>query len=196
MMTASVPSVTDHSKPDMFRAISFTTLLAGLLDILAAIIKFYLDTNFGAKLKLTPSGEPEPVSFITYLTNGGPDRIFKYIASGVFGKESSISENLLITWGIVFHFMIAFAFTVFLFMIYPKVNSFLKNKYLTALAFGIFTWCIMNLVVVPLSITDKLPSDPKKIIIDATILICMIGLPVALMAAGYYSKKSKQTGRQ
>jgi hypothetical protein len=191
MITATATPVTDQQKPDMFRTISLTALLAGTLDILAAIVKFYLDTGNAARLKLAPGDEAEPVSFFTYIANGGPNRIFKYIASGVFGKEPTISEELLVTWGIVFHFMIAFLFTAFLFVIYPRVIRFLKNKFITGFVFGIFVWAVMNLAVVPIFVTDRLPSPSEKMIVEALILIAMIGIPVALIAHGHYRSKKQ-----
>ncbi len=175
----------------MFRTISLTALLTGILDITAAIIKFYIDTNRGAVLKLTGDQEPGPVSFITFLTHGGPDRIFKFIARGVFGNDGATDGTLMIIWGIVFHFMIAFLFTAFLFLVYPAVVKWIKNKFLTGILYGLFIWAVMNLVVLPLS---RLPNpksfDMTQAVIGALILIFMIGIPVALIANRYYSKKS------
>ncbi len=87
-------------------------LLAGTLDGLSAII------------------------YATIRGNKNPEKIFSYIASGLFGKESGMGETAMILWGVLFHFIIAFIFTVFFFFIYPKVNQLLnlgKTSLLTPL---------------------------------------------------------------
>jgi hypothetical protein len=165
METTLISSATNQREQDMFRTISLTALLAGIFDISAAIVQTFIQTG------------------------KGPERMFKTIASGVFGKQAFDGGTLMIIWGLVFHFMIAFLFTAFLFLVYPKVAAWIKNKFVIGILYGVFVWAVMNLVVVPLSITHKLPSDSKKMIIAGLILICMIGIPVALMAHRYYSQK-------
>ena len=164
METTLVSSATYQQEQDLFRAISLTALLAGTLDITAAIVKFYIEHR------------------------QGPIPVFRYIASGVFGKETASTGTLMIIWGIVFHYINAFLFTAFLFLIYPKLIAWLKNKFLTGFIYGVFIWAIMNLVVLPLSRINKFPSDPEQAIIDAMILIGMTGLPVALIAHRHYSR--------
>ena len=160
-----VSSATHQQGQDLFRAISLTALLAGTLDITAAIVRFYIEHK----------QEPIP--------------LFRYIASGLFGKETASTGRLMIVWGIVIHYMIAFLFTAFLFLIYPKLIAWLKNKFLTGFLYGLFIWAVMNLVMVPFSKINEFPSDTKQSIIAALILIFMIGLPVALMADRHYSRK-------
>jgi hypothetical protein len=190
MDTTITSSTTHQQEQDMFRTISLTALLTGTLDITAAIIKFYIDTNRSAVLKLTSDQEAGPVSFITFLTHGGPDRIFKFIARGIFGNDVTTDGTLMIIWGIVFHFMIAFLFTAFLFLIYPKVVRWIKNKFLVGIFYGLFIWAIMNLVVLPLSrLPDPKSFDITQALIGALILICMIGIPIALIAHKYYSSR-------
>ena len=166
MMTTTLSSRSAQQEKNIFNTISWTALLVGTLDIAAAIIKFYIETGKG----------PEP--------------IFKFIASGVFGKEAFAGGTLMIVWGAVFHFMIAFVFTLVLFLIYPVIIKWLKNKFLTGIIYGLAIWAIMNRVVLPLSLTPQPKSfDIAQAGIAALILICMIGIPVALIASHYYRKK-------
>ena len=185
METVVLPSTTNHKEQDMFRTISLTALLVGTLDIIAANVQFYINTDRGSKLKLT--GTDDPVSLVTYVTHGGPDRIFKYISKAVF--DPTTHDKLLIIWGVVFHYMIAFLFTVFLFVIYPVMLRWLKNKLIVGLVYGFFIWAVMNLAVVPLSKIGKFPADVKQAIVAELILTFMIGLPIALIAHRYFSKK-------
>ena len=185
MEATLISATTDQQEQDMFRTISLTALLTGTLDITAANVQLYLNTNHGATLNLT--GTEEPISFFTYLTHGGPDRIFKYIAKAVL--DPNTSSKLLVTWGAVFHYMIAFLFTAFLFLMYPKAIKWLKNKFLVVFIYGLFIWSVMNLAVVPLSKINKFPSVLKNAIIAELILTFMIALPVVLIAARYYSRR-------
>jgi hypothetical protein len=166
METTLSSHTTTQQEQDMFRTISLTALLTGTLDITSAIIKFYIEHH------------------------RGPVPIFRYIASGVFGKETASYGTLMIIWGAVFHFMIAFLFTAFLFLIYPKIAELIKNKFIIGVLFGLFIWTVMNLVVVPLSKASQAPFDIKQAVIAALILIFMIGLPVALIAHQYYLRRN------
>jgi hypothetical protein len=167
METTLVSSAHHQQEQDMFRAISLAALLTGTLDITAAIIKFFIEHQ------------------------QGPFPVFRYIASGVFGKETASTGTLMIIWGLVFHYINAFLFTAFLFLIYPKLIAWLKNKFLTGLIYGIFIWAIMNFVVVPLSRINKFPSGAKEAILDAMILVFMIGFPVTLLAHRHYSRSHR-----
>lgn len=164
-MTNIHSSTAASQQNNLFHTISITALLVGTLDIIAASIKFYIESN----------SDPIPV--------------LKYIASGFFGKQAYEGGTLMIVWGIVFHYMIAFLFTVFLFLIYPKIMSWIKNKIIIAILYGLFTWMIMNQAVVPLSNAPQLPFDVADAIKQALILIFMIGLPLVLLAHRYYYRK-------
>ncbi len=62
--------------------------IVGTLDILAAFINYYINTG----------KSPEPV--------------LKFIASGVFGKSAFTIGNEMLAWGLLFHYGIAFIFTI------------------------------------------------------------------------------------
>jgi hypothetical protein len=187
METTLASTGASQKEQDLFRTISFTTLFTGIVDLLATNLHFYFATGHGATLKLT--GAEESVSLITYITQGGPQHVFKYIAEGVFGPEAASGGRLMIAWGAVFHFMIAFFFTSFLFLIYRKVGRWFNNTFLTGFAYGIFTWAMMNLVVIPLSRINTFPVDLLQSTIAAIILVLAIGFPIALAAHRFYSRK-------
>jgi len=154
---------------NLFKAIIISGLAAGLFDITAAIIQFMI-----------VSGGKNPVV------------IFKYIASAVFGKESAYSGGLpMEALGLLFHFIIAMSFTAFFFLIYPRFKPlFEKNIFITGLGYGIFTWLITNLIIVPASKLHKFPSGiNSSVIIGILILMFVFGLPIALFAKKYYSGK-------
>jgi hypothetical protein len=167
MMVSVFDSSPDiQHKKNTFNIISWTALLVGILDLAAATLKFYIENG----------SNPLPV--------------FKFIASGLFGKEGLSGGLLMITWGIVFHFMISFVFTLFLFLIYPRVIKRLKNKFLTGILYGIGIWVVMNQVVLPVSNAPGIPFDFIQIIISMLILIGTIGIPVALIADKHYLSRN------
>jgi hypothetical protein len=148
------------------KAVLLTGLLAGALDATAACIQY-----------LTKTGN-------------NPARVFRYIASGVFGKKT-LTESLygMAAWGLLFHMLIAMTFTLFFFLCYPQIKMLIKNKYIAGILYAIFVWAVMNLVVVPVTFGTGISVKFPGALIAAAILIIAIGLPVSLLADRYYSKK-------
>src|SRR5713226_7487438 len=111
-------------KLSAFRKILVLGLITGTLDALAALI-------------------------INYKIN--PLLIFRFIASGVFGRAAFAGAEEMVVAGILFHYLIAYLFTVAFYLLYPFCYSILKNKYIVAIVYGGSAWLVMNLIVVPLS---------------------------------------------
>jgi hypothetical protein len=107
--------------------------------------------------------------------------IFKFIASGVFGKAAFKGGSGMVLWGLLFHFIIAYSFTIVFYLLYPSFIRILMNKYVTAVVFAAITWIITNLLVVPLSRIGWRPMSPGFILTGFFILIFTIGLPIALI---------------
>jgi len=146
------------------KTILFTGLLVGLLDGAAAIIN--------------------------YLVKGGkhPEKIFNFIASGVFGKDGLNGGITMVAWGILFHLLIAFTWALFFFLLYPKISVMRKNWIITGIIYGLIIWVVMNRIVLPLSNTSPIPFKINTAIIAALILIIAIGLPLSFIASKKYSK--------
>jgi hypothetical protein len=144
-------------------------LIAGTLDILSAFIYYYIKTG--------------KTNFLV---------IFKFIASGIFGKAAGEGGTDMILAGFILHYAIAFTFTIFFFWIYPKLNLQSKNKILTVVVYGLFVWAVMNLIVVPLSNTVHRPMKLEGALINMGILIVCIGLPLSFMANAFFKKPSFQ----
>jgi len=89
--------------------------------------------------------------------------------------------------GLLFHFLIAFIFTLFFFFIFPKIKLRQGNAILVAIVYGIFVWAIMNRIVIPyFTKLDHISFDLKKASIAAFILIVCIGLPIVIGTKKYY----------
>jgi len=162
----SSPSTTYRiHEPSALKTIFISTLIAGTLDISAAIIQFY-------------------------LKGGQPIKIFYYIASGVFGKEIAYGNgDSMAVLGLLFHYVIVFIWSIFMFLIYPWARSIFKNKILLGVLYGIFVWLVMNRVVVPLSNTPSLKFTWDGAIIGCLILIFCIGIPITWIVSRFYSRR-------
>jgi hypothetical protein len=144
--------------------IFWTGLLAGSLDILAAFIQYYL----------------------TFHRN--PLRVLLFIASGVFGKDAYSGGNIMYFAGALFHYIIAFSFTLLFFFIYPLINFLSANRIVTGILYGAFIWSVMNLLIVPMSKTPTIPFQWSKAFLAMGILVVAIGIPLSFLAYRHYSR--------
>ena len=143
-----------------------TCLLTGTLDALAAILISY---------KIPPAV------------------IFKFIASGWFGREAMSGGTSMVLYGLIFHYLIAAFFTVTLFWLYPQIIKLVKNKYLAGILYGLVIWVIMNYIVLPMTNIPKSHGRLELISLlkGISALIICIGLPVALIADNELSKTNQ-----
>jgi hypothetical protein len=140
-------------------------LLAGLLDIAAALIQ--------------------------YTANGGktPSIVFKFIASGVFGRKAFAGGTGMIVAGFIFHLLIALSLAFLFFFLCKKWPWFYRHPIPAAVAYGIFAWLLMNLVILPLSNTPSMPFELPKAVIGTLILIGCIGLPLSVLIGNHFRRK-------
>ena len=159
-MSTKTISETVHVKIRL-KIILLTTLLAGSLDILSAILSTYI--RFGL----------------------GPDRVFKFIASGLFGSNAFSGGIKMVLAGIILHYFIALIWTVIFFIVFPKLKFKQLNKFVVGFLYGIFVWLIMNLIVVPISNTPKITFTTLGVTLGALYLILFIGMPNSLIYHKY-----------
>ena len=150
---------TTRSKSKILLTILWIGLLTGTLDGLSALILNY---------KVSPA------------------IIFKFIASGVFGQAAFKGGYEMVVSGVIFHYLIALAFTYAFYLLYPFFKKMLLNTYLVAVVYGFITWVIMNLMVVPVSKIGFHPIKTETILIGMLVLMICLGLPVALIADRHY----------
>ena len=149
----------------MTTAILRTGLLAGVLDGSAAVV--------------------------VYLIRGGktPERIYNYIASGVFGPAAMTGGTPMVFAGIGLHLMIAMGWTVLFFLAARQFVVLRRHAIAAAVGYGIFVWIMMNKVVLPLS-RVQMPATTtwNSIIVGALVLVACIGFPISLGARRYFSQ--------
>jgi len=134
-------------------------LIVGTLDICAAFIQVYAQ-----------SGKPpfKPV--------------LNFIAAGLFGKNSGLSEGATITAGLLIHYFVATAFTFFFFLVVDRLSFAKSHRLLTGIAYGAFIWAVMNLFVLPTTKTRPFVFNLSKNALAMGILIVCIGIPLAFLA--------------
>ena len=145
-----------------YKTILQTALIAGTLDLIGAIVSS------------------------TILSQKVPYKIFHYIASGIFGKEAFTGGSIMVFWGLLFHYLLAYTFTLLYFWLYPKIGFLSTSRVLSGVLYGAFVWVIMNRVVVPLSNVPTGPFNLTQALVGMVVLMLMIGLPIAIGAAKYY----------
>jgi len=122
-------------------------------------------------------------------TGKGPEGVLRFVASGVFGKEAFTGSSAMLAWGLLFHYIIAFSFTIFFFWLYPKIKFMSAYPILTAVVYGIFMWVITTRIVMPLSNTPPGTFHFWKAMKAILILVIMIGLPLSFIAKKYFGKR-------
>ncbi|KQO20917.1 hypothetical protein ASF10_15145 [Flavobacterium sp. Leaf82] len=140
-------------------------LIAGTLDILAAIIVYAVILEKTTAIKILQS-----------------------IASGIFKKDAYTAGSQMAWYGLGLHYIIAFSFAWFYFIIYPYLPFLKKNTIMSGFLYGIFVWIVMNLIVLPI----VFPLLPEKhldfpLLLSILILMFCIGLPIASITRKHYS---------
>lgn len=146
------------------KAIVLAGFTVGTLDALAAVILYYISTG------------------------KNPVVVFNFIASGVFGNKAFYGGLTTALAGLIFHFIIAYLFTILLFFQYPILIRVFKKKLIIGALYGIFIWLIMNLLVLPSSNVPQTPPDFLQAVINCIILIICVGIPLSLFCNKYYNR--------
>ena len=160
------PSVKKNSRLNFILA---TTFIAGSLDIAAAIFIYTI-----------------------LLQKVTAIQILKGIAYGLLGKNSGISEMSLAYIGLVLHYLIAFLFPLFYFLVYRVFPFLKKNVLVSGSLLGIFSWSIMNLLVLPISKAYRAPLTLSGVGMGMSILVVCIGLPIAFLTRHFYKNLLRQ----
>lgn len=114
--------------------------------------------------------------------------IFKFIASGLFGKAAFSGGNEMVFYGVLLHYLIAFAFSFALLKFYPFFINLFKYNYILVFVYGLLTWAIMNLIVLPLSNVSPQTHHLISALKNIMALIIAFGLPIVWIASRVYKK--------
>lgn len=118
-----------------------------------------------------------------FLMKGiSPDRVFKFVASGVFGMRAFAGNTAMLVAGLCFHFLIAMSFTTFFFIIASSYKSLINHILLTGVGYGCSVWLVMNFIVIPLSNTPPISFQTDSVIVGIFVHIFVIGVPIVWLA--------------
>ncbi|MGH1338000.1 MAG: DUF1440 domain-containing protein [Aureispira sp.] len=159
----SIFDFTKSSSP--IKNILWAGLIAGTLDAIAGVIVYYIYFGFN------------------------PFQVLQFIASGVYGPEAIDSGIPMMLAGTFFHYLIAFVVAVIYFIAFPKIKLLRTNVVVMGLIFGAAIWGVMNLLILPSSNIPKAPFDAGLAVIGIIWHMVLVGLPIALITANYFSEE-------
>ena len=141
----------------MARTIAMATLVAGALDILYAAL-------------------------MSILFGRGPAAMLRTVASGPFPEATewgAVGSGV----GLVVHFTLM-AIMAACFVYAARNWPILLAKPIHAgVAYGLVTYVVMNLLVVPIRFGVPLPPEPRAIASQLFAHIALVGIPIAMIAA-------------
>ena len=150
------------------KTILWSGLIAGILDAIAGVIVYYIFFKFN------------------------PFQVLQFISTGIHGPEAMNGGMPMILAGTIYHFIIAYACAIIYFFFYPRVIFLRKNIAVMGLLYGLVIWLVMNLLVLPLSNIPKSPFDINLAVVGILWHMVLVGLPIALITAKYFSKEESQ----
>jgi hypothetical protein len=140
------------------RAILLAGLVAGVLDILAAIA-------------------------LTVALGGQTVRMLKGIAGGLLGRAAAQKGGLpTAALGLFLHFVIATGAAAVFYVASRRMPVLLARPVLAGILYGVVVYLVMNLVVLPLSALGWRPLvlNTTTAILVVIHMLC-VGLPIALV---------------
>jgi uncharacterized membrane protein YagU involved in acid resistance len=158
--------ISENSKSNStLKTILWSGLIAGLLDATAGVVVYFIFKGLN------------------------PIQVLQYIASGIFGEEAFKGGITFALIGMVLHFVIAYAFAIFFFFIFPKLELIRKNTIVTGLVYGLVIWLFMNLIILP---NSNIPNSPMDFVsvIEALWHMALVGLPIVMITSKYYFKNN------
>jgi hypothetical protein len=147
----------------MLKPIAIATAISGTLDILFAMI-------------------------LTVLFDREIGNMLRYVASGPFPAATDMGAGGAIL-GLVVHFALMAVMAAVFMLIVREGPRLIESPILTGIGYGLVTYVVMNLIAVPLRFGAQLPPKPISIATQLFAHICLVGIPMALIAARYLRPK-------
>jgi len=148
----------------VLKPIAIATAVSGTLDILFAMI---LTVSFGGKI----------------------GNMLRSVGSGPFPASTEMGATGAIL-GLTVHFALMAIMATALILFVRQRLELLDKPILTGLAYGVITYFIMNWLVVPLRFDAPLPLKPLSLATQLFAHICLVGIPMALIAARYLKPRA------
>ena len=148
----------------MLKPIAIATAISGTLDILFAMI---LTVFFGREI----------------------GNMLRYVGSGPFPAAIDMGAGGAIL-GLVVHFTLMAIMAAVLMLFVRQRPQLLDKPIMVGVVYGLITYAVMNLVVVPLRFDAPLPPSALSIATQLFAHIVLVGIPMALIAARYLKPRT------
>ena len=146
----------------LVRPISVATLIAGTLDILAATI-------------------------LTLIYGREPANMLRYVASGPFQAATHWGAAGA-ALGLVTHYALMTIMAA-VFVVAARGRPALRDRpLLWGFLYGLATYVVMNLIVVPLRFSGAFPPRPISVATQLFCHIVLVGVPIALVASRHFRR--------
>jgi len=125
-----------------------------------------------------------------WITSGKyPDKMLRGIASVAIGEKNAFPGNDAVALlGLFFHYFIAFSFTLFFFLIFPRIKFLRFNKYLIGMLYGVFVNLAFNQLILPI-FGVRFPFSVSSAFFNWVLFGIIFGFPIVYNAYGYYKVK-------
>lgn len=142
------------------KAILYGTLTVGILDILDAVVFFWIRSRVA------------------------PARILQSIAAGLIGRQAAATGGVsTAALGLVLHFFIAFAVVLTFYAFSRHARVLTRHSVTSGILYGLGVYAVMNFVVIPLSAIGAHSAMPAPVVINGLLIHAFgVGLPAALFA--------------
>lgn len=148
----------------ILKPILVATLVAGTLDILAA-------------------------TALTLLNGRDPMSMLRTVASGPFpGATLWGTQGSLL--GLAVHFALMAVMAGVFVLAASRWRRLWEKPYLWGLLYGLATYVVMNLIVVPLRWPTAFPPAPLSVATQLFCHIVLVGIPIALIARRHLRRRS------
>ena len=148
----------------LVRPILIGTLIAGTLDILAAV-------------------------GLTLVYGRDPMAMLRYVGSGPFPGATGMGTTGAIL-GLAVHFALMAVMTTIFVLAAARLRQLWQKPVLWGLLYGLATYVVMNWLVVPLRFQTPLPPRPINIATQLFCHIVLVGIPIALVTARHFRSRS------
>jgi len=146
------------------RPILTATLIAGTLDILAAVT-------------------------LTLLYGRDPMNMLRYVGSGPVPGATGMGTGGAIL-GLAVHFVLMAIMATIFVLAAARFRALWQKPLLWGFLYGLGTYVVMNLIVVPLRWPAAFPPSAQSIATQLFCHIVLVGIPIALVTAKHFRRRA------
>jgi len=156
---------TDSSTRLALRALLLAGLVAGALDISAAIL-------------------------VNLLRDIPPVRILQSVASGLLGREAYAGGAMTATLGLALHFAMMFVIAGVYLGVSRPLSAALRHPFVAGPVYGIAVYVVMTFIVLPLSaFPHPMRTEISAHLIGLAVHVTCVGLPIAFFMWGAWERR-------